>query len=64
MADRSHSKPFGSAIASPRLGRVRGLLVVAYLLTLLQAFAAIQRLLPRVRWLARVDRRWTDLWMR
>jgi hypothetical protein len=45
------------------LGRVGGLLVVAYLLVLLHAFGLVLALLPRSCWVARLERRWTDLWI-
>jgi hypothetical protein len=44
--------------------RSGGVLVVAYLLILFQAFAAVRAMLPRACWVGRLDRRWTDLWMR
>jgi hypothetical protein len=41
-----------------------GLLVVAYLLALLHGFALVRALLPRICWVARLERRWIDLWLR
>jgi hypothetical protein len=40
------------------------LLVVAWLLVLLHAFRLLQAVLPRACWVARLERRWIDLWMR
>lgn len=47
-----------------RMKRARGVLVVAYVLLLLQTFALARALLGRVRRVAELDRRWTNLWMR
>jgi hypothetical protein len=38
--------------------------VVAYLYLLLHTLGLLSRLFPRVCGLARLHRRWTDLWMR
>ena len=44
--------------------RIGGVLVVAYLLILFHAFAAVRAMRPRACRVGRLDRRWTDLWMR
>jgi hypothetical protein len=38
--------------------------VVAYLLLLLHALDLGRRVLPRACWIARLERRWVELWMR
>jgi hypothetical protein len=40
------------------------LLTVVYLLVLFRAFALLRAVLPRAFWLARLEHRWIDLWMR
>ena len=44
--------------------RLSGILVVIYLLVLLHAFALVRAVMPRVCRVARLERRWLDLWMR
>jgi hypothetical protein len=39
-------------------------LVVGYLFVLLHAYALARAMLPRAGWMARLDHRWVDLWMR
>ena len=51
----------GEGSGSTRLG---GMLVVAYLLVLLHVLRLLGVFLPRACWVARLERRWTDLWMR
>ena len=53
-----------AAEGSPHQGRIGGVLVVAYLLVLLYAFRLLRGVLPGACWAARLERRWTDLWMR
>jgi hypothetical protein len=44
--------------------RIVGVVVVGYLLLLLHAWDAVRWAFPRARWVARIDQKWTDLWMR
>ena len=44
--------------------KVVGVVVAAYLVLLLQVFGLVRLVLPRACWVARLDRRWIDLWMR
>ena len=46
------------------IARLGGVAVVAYLVVLLNGFGLLRLVLPRACWLTRLDRRWTDLWMR
>lgn len=46
------------------IARLGGLAVGAYLVVLLNGFGLLRLVLPRACWLTRLDRRWTDLWMR
>ena len=39
-------------------------LVVGYLFVLLHTYALARAMLPRAGWMARLDHRWDDLWMR
>ncbi|HEX2220731.1 MAG TPA: hypothetical protein VHG35_18175 [Gemmatimonadales bacterium] len=43
---------------------ITGIAVVGYLLVLLYGFRLLRSCAPRVGWVRRLDRRWTDLWMR
>ena len=52
----------GGAWSGPN--RLGGMLVVVYLLTMLHALRLLGSLLPKACWVARLERRWTDLWMR
>ena len=45
-------------------GRLGGLLIVTYLLVLFHGFALLRAGLPRALWLARLEHRWIELWMR
>ena len=44
--------------------KVVGLVVAAYLVLLLHLFGLVRLVLPRACWVARLDRRWIDLWLR
>lgn len=46
------------------IARLGGLAAVAYLVVLLKGFGLLRRALPGACWVTRLDRRWTDLWMR
>ena len=43
---------------------ISGIAVVGYLLILLYGFRLVRWCAPRVRWVKRLDCRWTNLWMR
>ena len=49
---------------SSRPSYLGGLLVVAYLSVLLRALDLGRRVLPRACWVARLEHRWVDLWLR
>jgi hypothetical protein len=50
--------------AHGRRGRVGGVLIVTYWLILLHGFGLLRAMLPRGFWLARLEHRWIELWMR
>ena len=45
-------------------GRLGGVFIVTYLAVLLHGFALLRAALPRALWLARLEHRWIELWMR
>jgi len=48
----------------PGRNRIGGVVNVGYLLMLLHGLRIVGFLLPRARWVTKLDQRWTDMWMR
>jgi hypothetical protein len=48
----------------PARTTLRGLLVVVYLLLLFHVLALLRAVLPGRFWMAQLERRWIDLWLR